>query len=201
MKRQPSLSSIALLAGSPRGPRHAQQLGNQCLGLLHLQCQHGDPLCPLQEAEEVSIKLGEPPAQEQRLLQSLRKTFASQPGPFPSFPALHPPSGHQHLSAHQQHGAFHVPHSTYSPSEFSLGDDPRAGNIQQPSVSQAGQGLAGEPSLGPPNPFSNFMQNETQHWQATRRVTAPTTVYLLKAPPHLQTQQTHHSISSQLPLS
>lgn len=44
-------------------------------------------------------------------------------------------------------------------------------------------------------------QNKTQHWQATRRVTAPTVAYLLKAPPHLLTQQNHHSLSSQLLLS
>lgn len=42
-----------------------------------------------------------------------------------------PPLGCQHVSAHQQHGAFHVLHGTYSPSEPSLGANPRAGNMQQ----------------------------------------------------------------------
>lgn len=82
--------------------------------------------------EEVSIKLQAPPAQGQRLLQSLRKAFLSQSGPFPIIPALHPPSGCHGVSAPQQHDAFRVLHGTYSPSEPSLRANPRAGNIQQP---------------------------------------------------------------------
>lgn len=97
--------------------------------------------------------MGAPPAQGQRLLQSLRKAFLSQPGPFPSLPALHPPSGCQHVSAHQQHGAFHVPRGTYSPLEPSLGADPRAGNMQQPqrAPGRAGSGwgtVSGDTKLG-----------------------------------------------------
>lgn len=158
MKHQPPLSSIALLAGSPRGPSHAQQLGKQCLRLLHLQCQHGDPLCPLQEQEELSIKLGALLAQGQKLLQSLRKALLSQPAPFPSLPALHPPSGCQHTSSHQQHGTFHVPHGTYRPSEPSLRADSRAGNMQQ---SQCAPGRAGEPPLGTPNPGSDHTKQDS----------------------------------------
>lgn len=87
---------------------------------------------PSPKEEEVSIKLRAPPTRGQRLLQSLRKAFLSQPGPFPSLPVLHPPSGCQHIPAPQQHDAFHVLHGTYSPPEPSLRATPRARNIQQP---------------------------------------------------------------------